>query len=94
MSGVKINMFMLAILWTFVRIQEPECGSNNTWQKLYFVSVCIAASACAEIKFLNLYIQPNRELLVFLTEVMSNIVSVGGKSVIPETRIFKNPLNF
>jgi len=48
-------MFMLAILWIFLRRKEPECGSY-TWQRLYFVSFCIAASACVEIKFLNLYI--------------------------------------
>jgi hypothetical protein len=80
---------MLAVLWTFVRRKEPECGSN-AWQTLYFVSVCIAASAFAEIKFLNLHIQSHRELLVFLTVVMCNIASVGGKSVITEARIVKN----
>jgi len=89
MIRVKINMFMLAILWLFVRRKEPECGSN-TWQRLYLVSICIAASPCTEIKFLNLYIQSDRELLVFLTEVMCHIASVGGKSVIIESIIVKN----
>jgi len=82
-------MFMLAILWIFLRRKETECGSN-TWQRLYFVSVCIEASACVEIKFLNLHIQSNLQLLLFLTEVMCNIASRGGKYVVTEARIVEN----
>ena len=86
-------MFMLAILRIFLRRKEPECGSY-TWQRLYFILLCIAASACTEIKFLNLYIQSNLQLLLFLNEVMCNIASVGGKSVITEARIVENFLEF
>jgi hypothetical protein len=60
MLRFKINMFMLAILWIFVRKKEPECGSN-TWHRFYFVLVCIAAYACSEIKCLKIQInQPTR----------------------------------
>jgi hypothetical protein len=77
MIRLKINdLFMLAIIWISVRRKEPKCGSN-TWQRLYFVSVCIAASAFAEIKFLNVFIHSNCALLVFLNVVMCNTASEG-----------------